>query len=88
MKKINLSVHYDIPDSTSPDGARPSMWGISKGGGEKYNIICKNCGSTMNVEFPRYDKILNRYNDIEHVLGGKVRCPSCQKGEFDLYEKV
>jgi len=67
---------YKIPDDSSTDIGMYSMWGIYTGKGKLLYYKCKNlaCETTLEVNFPRYDKVLGR--EHEGVSEG-WKCPLC-----------
>ena len=82
MPEHDLKLHVEIPHNSSHDGTVPSMWGIFNPPGKKYHLVCQKCQCTISVDFPRYDKILDKSREIDKVLEGQYRCPSCIGNKF------
>ena len=75
-----------IPDMSSPDGASPSMWGIFKGKDDvnPVRFRCIYCNMTIEVRFPRYDRMLNKFHDETAPLNG-WKSPCCIKRVERIY---
>ena len=80
--------HIVIPDDSSPDGCAPSMWGSYKGEGEQHIFFCKDCFKYIEVDFPRWDKILSKMRYATEVLENVFKCPSCIKSNFVEVELI
>ena len=67
---------YRIPDNSAADKGMYSMWGVYAGNGKLLPYKCKNlaCQVTLEVNFPRYEKVLDKMH--EGVKEG-WKCPLC-----------
>ena len=78
-----------VPDDTRGDClARPSTWGFVIGERESTgHFYCNYCNETFIVNFPRYDKILERTNYIEDVANKNWPCPGCVQKTLKLVKE-
>ena len=70
---------YKIPDNSASDKAMYSMWGEYMGNGKLFKYKCTHlgCRVVLEVNFPRYDKILDKVHSEDAPLEASWRCPLC-----------
>ena len=78
-----------IPDDSREWPESPSLWGFHQGDCEETGKwYCTYCGITWVANFPRYDKILDKFHYIKDVGAKNWPCPGCvQKTLFLIEEK-
>ena len=70
---------YKIPDNSAAENSMYSMWGEYYGNGKLFKYKCTNlgCQVILEVNFPRYDKVLDIMHTEESPLEKRWRCPLC-----------
>ena len=80
MDSVTVSIEvYKIPDNSAAEKSMYSMWCEYQGNGELFRYKCTNlgCQVVLEVNFPRYDKVLDITHTEEAPLEKKWRCPLC-----------
>ena len=78
----------EVPDDTRQRPAQPAFWGINNGIHEETGTFhCDFCRRSWIINFPRYDRYLNKTNYIKDAVNNSWPCPGCIQQTLILIEE-
>ena len=77
-----------VPDDSRQRPAQPAFWGVNSGVHEETGTFhCNFCMRSWIINFPRYDKYLDKINYIKDAVRMKWPCPGCVQKTLVLIEE-